>query len=155
MASRNKGQAILVLNGPNLNALGRREPEKYGIKRLSDLESEWREWGVQHQREVRTAQSNHEGVLIDLLHQAEEEQEVGAVVFNPAAYTHTSRALRDAVASLSIPVIEIHISNIAAREAWRRHSLVAEVCAGSICGFGTDGYLLALQAALQLMESPA
>lgn len=152
MTSRTTRQAILVLNGPNLNALGRREPEKYGSKRLADLEKEWREWGRLNEREVRSAQSNHEGVLLDLLHQAEDEQEIGAVVFNPAAYTHTSRALRDAVASLTIPVIEIHISNIAAREDWRRHSLVAEVCAGSICGFGTDGYLLALEAAHRLME---
>lgn len=152
MSGEAKRQAILVLNGPNLNALGRREPEKYGLRRLEDLEAEWLEWGRENGREIKTAQSNHEGALLDLLHQAEEAGEIGAVVFNPGAYTHTSRALRDAIASLTIPVIEIHISNIAAREEWRRHSFVAEVCAGSIAGFGVRGYRLALQAAAQLME---
>lgn len=141
---------ILVLNGPNLNALGRREPEKYGHRTLAELEEEWRAWGRTRGVEVRCEQSNHEGVLLDLLHQAEEEGLVSAVVFNPGAYTHTSRALRDAIASLSIPVIEVHISNLAAREEWRRHSVVAEVCAGSIAGFGPGGYSLGLQAALML-----
>lgn len=153
MAKSCKKTTILVLNGPNLNALGRREPEKYGAKRLSDLEAEWTEWGRQAGFTVLAAQSNHEGVLLDLLHSAEEEGEVGAVVFNPGAYTHTSRALRDAIASLSVPVIEIHISNVAAREEWRHVSVVAEVCAGTIAGFGTHGYLLALQAARHLLES--
>lgn len=142
---------ILVLNGPNLNALGRREPEKYGSSTLRDLEKEWLAWGEEQGVEIRCEQSNHEGVLLDLLHQAEEEGKVAAVVFNPGAYTHTSRALRDGIASLTIPVIEIHISNVAAREEWRRHSMVAEVCAGSIAGFGTAGYLLALQAARMLV----
>lgn len=141
---------ILVLNGPNLNALGRREPEKYGSTTLADLEKQWREWAAHNGVAIRCEQSNHEGVLLDLLHQAEEEEQVAAVVFNPGALTHTSRALRDGIASLTIPVIEIHISNIAAREEWRRHSVVAEVCAGSIAGFGTAGYLLALKAALIL-----
>lgn len=146
-------RTILVLNGPNLNALGRREPEKYGHRRLPDLESEWRRWGENNELQVMAHQSNHEGVLLDILHESEEEGEVGAVVLNPGALTHTSRALRDAIASLSIPVLEVHISNIAAREEWRRESVVAEVCAGSICGLGTYGYLLALQAAKHLMES--
>lgn len=141
---------ILVLNGPNLNALGRREPEKYGSVGLAQLETQWKNWGEENALAVRCEQSNHEGVLLDLLHEAEEGGKVAAVVFNPGAYTHTSRALRDGIASLSIPVIEVHISNIAAREEWRRHSVVAEVCAGSIAGFGTAGYLLALQAALVL-----
>jgi 3-dehydroquinate dehydratase II len=141
---------ILVLNGPNLNALGRREPEKYGHKSLSDLENEWIAWGKLHKIEVVCRQSNHEGILLDLLHEAEEEESVAAIVFNPGAYTHTSRALRDGIASLSIPVIEVHISNIAAREEWRRESLLAEVCVGSIAGFGTMSYQLGLQAALSL-----
>lgn len=142
---------ILILNGPNLNALGRREPEKYGQRTLADLEQEWVAWGRSHGVEVECRQSNHEGVLLDLLHQAEEEGEVGAVIFNPGAYTHTSRALRDGIASLTIPVIEVHISNIAAREEWRHVSVVAEVCAGSIAGFGTLGYELGLRASLALM----
>lgn len=141
---------ILLLNGPNLNALGRREPEKYGHKKLADLEKEWVAWGEFHKIEVVCLQSNHEGVLLDILHQAEEELKVAAIVFNPGAYTHTSRALRDGIASLSIPVIEVHISNIAAREEWRRESLLAEVCVGSIAGFGTLSYQLGLQAALSL-----
>jgi 3-dehydroquinate dehydratase-2 len=141
---------ILVLNGPNLNALGRREPEKYGHKTLADLEKDWIAWGESQKIEVLCHQSNHEGVLLDLLHQSEEEQKVAAIVFNPGAYTHTSRALRDGIACLSIPVIEVHISNIAAREEWRT-SVVAEVCAGSIAGFGAYSYDLGLQAALSLV----
>lgn len=146
--------AILVLNGPNLNALGRREPEKYGTEGLARLIQDWQDWGRLHAVPVMAQQSNHEGVLIDLLHQAQTEGQVGAVVFNPGAFTHTSRALRDAIASLTIPVIEVHITNVAAREEWRRHSLVAEVCAGSVVGFGTYGYLLGLQAARHLLEAP-
>lgn len=141
---------LLVLNGPNLNALGRREPEKYGFDGLAQLAQEWHEWGRERGVEVLAEQSNFEGGLLDILHAAETEEKVAAVVFNPGAYTHTSRALRDGIASLSIPVIEVHITNVAAREPWRRHSLVAEVCAGSIVGLGTVGYRLALEAALDL-----
>ena len=146
-------QTILVLNGPNLNSLGRREPEKYGSQGLRQLEQEWQQWSCDRGVPVRCEQSNFEGRLVDLLHQAEEEQEVAAVVFNPGAFTHTSRALRDAIASLSIPVIEVHITNVAAREEWRRHSLVAEVCAGSIVGLGPLGYRLGLEAAADLTGS--
>lgn len=140
---------MLVLNGPNLNALGRREPEKYGNLGLEGLELEWQEWSKARGIPVRSEQSNFEGKLVDLLHSAEEEGRVGAVVFNPGAFTHTSRALRDAIASLSIPVIEVHITNVAAREEWRRHSMVAEVCKGSIVGLGTLGYRLGLEAAAE------
>jgi 3-dehydroquinate dehydratase-2 len=145
-------RAILILNGPNLNSLGRREPEKYGQRRLADLEGEWKAWGEQHSVQVRSLASQFEGELLQALHDAEEQGEVGAVLLNPGALTHTSRALRDAIASLSIPVIEVHLTNIAAREEWRRHSVVAEVCAGSICGLGAQGYTLALQAALGLVR---
>ena len=138
---------ILVLNGPNLNALGRREPEKYGTTSLSSLEEAWKVWGKEREVVVQTAQSQFEGELVKMLHSAEEEKRVGAIVFNPGAYTHTSRALRDAIASLSIPVVEVHVTNVAAREEWRRHSTVAEVCAGSIVGLGVQGYLLGLTAA--------
>jgi 3-dehydroquinate dehydratase-2 len=147
-----KRRAILILNGPNLNSLGRREPEKYGHRRLADLEAEWKAWGQQHQVEVRCLVSQFEGELLQALHQAEEEGEVGAVLLNPGALTHTSRALRDAIASLSLPVIEVHLTNIAAREEWRRHSVVAEVCAGSITGLGASGYMLGLQAALERLD---
>lgn len=144
---------ILILNGPNLNALGRREPEKYGHRGLAELEAEWLEWGRQRNLEVRAHASNSEGELLEVLHQAEEGQEVAAVIINPGALTHTSRALRDCIASLSVPVIEVHLTNIAAREEWRRHSVVAEVCRGSIAGLGPVGYKLALQAASELLEA--
>lgn len=145
-------RAILILNGPNLSALGRREPEKYGHQRLADLEERWRSWGQENSVPVRCLASQFEGELLKALHDAEEGREVGAVLLNPGALTHTSRALRDCIASLSIPVIEIHLTNIAAREEWRRHSVVAEVCAGSISGLGAKGYLLGLQAALEMVE---
>ena len=145
-------RAILVLNGPNLSSLGRREPEKYGHRRFADLEAEWKAWGEQNGVEVRSLVSQFEGELLQALHQAEEEQEVGAVLLNPGALTHTSRALRDAIASLSLPVIEIHLTNIAAREEWRRHSVVSEVCRGTIAGLGAVGYMLGLQAALDLVR---
>jgi 3-dehydroquinate dehydratase-2 len=143
---------VLVLNGPNLSALGRREPEKYGHQRLPDLEAQWKAWGAENAVEIRCLASHFEGELLSALHAAEEEGRVAAVLLNPGALTHTSRALRDAIASLTIPVIEVHLTNIAAREEWRRHSVVAEVCAGSICGLGARGYLLGLQAALGLIE---
>ena len=143
---------ILIINGPNLNSLGRREPEKYGHQRLPDLQAEWLEWGERHQRRIRLLTSQFEGEILAALHSAEEEGEVGAVVINPGALTHTSRALRDAIASLSIPVVAVHMTNIAAREEWRRHSVVAEVCAGSIAGLGALGYLLGLQAVHRMMQ---
>lgn len=143
---------ILILNGPNLNALGRREPEKYGAQSLSALKQQWQEWGEKNQCVVKAQQSNFEGELLDLLHAAEALNQFGVVLFNPGAFTHTSRALRDGIASLTIPVIEIHITNVAAREAWRKHSLLAEVCAGSIVGLGSLGYRLGLEAALEIMK---
>ncbi len=146
-----KRHAILILNGPNLSSLGRREPEKYGSDRLPDLEARWTTWGRDNGVEVRCASSHFEGELLTLLHAAEEEGEVAAVLINPGALTHTSRALRDAIASLTLPVIEVHMTNIAAREEWRRHSVVAEVCRGSIAGLGATGYLLGLRAALELI----
>lgn len=144
-------RSILILNGPNLNALGRREPEKYGHRGLADLEAEWQAWSHQHGIPVRAKASNSEGELLDLLH-ATEDSEVGVVLINPGALTHTSRALRDCIASLSVPVIEVHLTNIAAREEWRRHSVVAEVCRGSIAGLGTIGYQLGLEAARELLK---
>lgn len=147
-----KRRSILILNGPNLSALGRREPEKYGHQRLPDLEQQWLTWGESCGVPVSCFSSQFEGELLQALHTAEEEGEVGAILLNPGALTHTSRALRDAIASLTIPVIEIHLTNIAAREEWRRHSVVAEVCAGSIAGLGAKGYLLGLEAARELLS---
>lgn len=142
---------ILILNGPNLNALGRREPEKYGHRGLAELEAEWQAWGQKNQIPVKSQASNFEGQLLDALHQAQEGETVAVVLINPGALTHTSRALRDCIASLTIPVLEIHLTNIAAREEWRRHSVVAEVCRGTIAGLGPMGYHLGLEAARKLM----
>ncbi|MFK2824336.1 type II 3-dehydroquinate dehydratase [Bacillus sp. B190/17] len=138
---------ILLLNGPNLNRLGKREPHIYGSETLEDLENriihKGRELGVA----VSTFQSNHEGGLIDRIHQAADE-EMDGIIFNPGAFTHYSYALRDAVASITIPVIEVHISNIHSREPFREHSVIAPVAAGQIAGLGLAGYEFALQALL-------
>lgn len=133
---------ILVLNGPNLNLLGTREPETYGTTRLGDIQDDL-------ERQFPDAaftffQSNHEGALIDRLHQAGAD-DVDGVVFNPGGYTHTSVALRDAVAAIPTPVIEVHISNVHAREDFRRRSLIAPACAGQISGLGPAGYRLAVE----------
>lgn len=136
---------ILLLNGPNLNRLGKREPDIYGSDTLEDLESRMiakgKEWGAA----VSVFQSNHEGKLIDRLHMAADE-EMDGIIFNPGAFTHYSYAIRDAVASISIPVIEVHISNIHSREPFREKSVIAPVAAGQIAGLGLAGYELALQA---------
>ena len=131
---------ILILNGPNLNLLGTREPETYGRATLEDLEANLRAAfpGVT----FAFFQSNHEGALVDRLHEAH-HRAVDGIVFNPGGYTHTSVALRDAIASIDPPVLEVHISNVHAREDFRRRSLLAPVCAGQICGLGLAGYHLA------------
>ncbi len=133
---------ILVLNGPNLNLLGTREPEKYGQTTLEELAVNLQRGfpGVQ----LSFYQSNHEGDLIDRLHQAYESGMSG-VVFNPGAYTHTSIALRDAIKAIDLPVVEVHISNIHARESFRHFSYLAPVCAGQISGLGIEGYSLAIR----------
>ncbi len=132
---------LLVLNGPNLNLLGTREPETYGKTSLSDLEEQLKKTftGV----DLHFAQSNHEGVLIDALHAASRDG-VDAIVFNPGAFTHTSVALRDAVAGITPPVVEVHISNIHARESFRHASLIAPACIGQISGLGLSSYFLAV-----------
>ncbi len=133
---------ILVLNGPNLNLLGTREPEKYGQTTLEELEVELRR-NFPH-IQLSFYQSNHEGELIDRLHQAYESG-VSGVVFNPGAYTHTSVALRDAIKAIDLPIVEVHISNIYARESFRHFSYLAPVCAGQISGLGIGGYNLAIR----------
>lgn len=142
---------ILVLHGPNLNLLGRREPDVYGSVTLDEINigisSLARELGA----EVSFFQSNHEGALVDEIHRA-----IGrfdAIIINPGAYTHTSVALRDAVAAAGIPTIEVHLSNIHKREEFRRHSYIAPVAAGQISGFGADSYLLALRAAVGIVRA--
>ena len=144
-----KRPLIMVLNGPNLNLLGTREPEVYGSETLDDvavrLEDRARELGV----DIDMRQSNHEGHLVDWLHEAA-SRGAKAVILNAGAYTHTSVAVRDAVKAIPVPVIEVHISNPHARERFRHHSHIAPVAKGTIAGFGTQGYLLALDAAARL-----
>lgn len=139
---------ILVLNGPNLNLLGLREPAVYGSATLADVEQMCRDAGARMGMEVECRQSNHEGVLIDWLHEAGREVKAGrllGVVFNPGAYTHTSVALHDAIKGAEVPVIETHISNVHARESFRHHSYISPAAAGIVVGFGVQGYLLAMQ----------
>jgi 3-dehydroquinate dehydratase II len=136
---------ILFLNGPNLNLLGQREPEIYGRTTLADIEAKVRERAKKLQVTVDFRQTNLEGELVAWIQQAKGEFDV--IVLNAAAYTHTSVALRDAISAVGVPTIEIHLSNIHAREEFRQRSLIAAVCRGQISGFGADSYLLALEAA--------
>ncbi|MGD6815566.1 type II 3-dehydroquinate dehydratase [Metabacillus sp. 113a] len=134
----------LVLNGPNLNLLGKREPGVYGMKTLTELERELLHFGGESGIEVVCFQSNHEGDLIDAIHESEDQYE--GIVLNPGAFTHYSYAIRDAVAGVSVPVMEVHISNVYAREEFRHHSVIAPAAAGQIAGVGFYGYKLALMA---------
>lgn len=142
--------SVLVLHGPNLNLLGQREPDVYGRMDLDEINRRLITAGADLGLEVRAFQSNHEGALIDQLHEA--QQWARGVAFNPGAYTHTSVALRDAIAAVQLPVIEVHLSNTQAREDFRHVSMVAPVCAGTIAGFGWRSYLLALHAIKGLIE---
>jgi 3-dehydroquinate dehydratase II len=135
---------VLVLNGPNLNMLGKREPGIYGGKTLKDIEQDCREAGQSLGFEVDCRQSNHEGALVDWLHEAD-DRAIG-VVINPGAYGHTSIALHDAIRAISVPVLEVHISNIHAREEFRHKSMIAPAAKGMVCGFGPYGYIMALNA---------
>ena len=138
---------ILVLNGPNLNLLGTREPHIYGSTTLSDIETTLTQQATAAGHELSQLQSNAEHVLLDRIHAARTDG-TAFIIINPAAFTHTSVALRDALAGVAIPFIEIHISNVHAREAFRQHSYLSDIAVGVICGLGVQGYELALQGAI-------
>ncbi|MFN7251159.1 MAG: type II 3-dehydroquinate dehydratase [Anaerobacillus sp.] len=134
---------ILILNGPNLNRLGKREPHIYGTEKLADLQANLEKLASQLGCELAFKQSNHEGEIIDLIHKAEDRDYAGLII-NPGAFTHYSYAIRDAIASVSFPTIEVHISNVHARESFRHQSVISPVTIGQIVGLGTKGYKLAL-----------
>ena len=142
---------ILVLNGPNLNLLGQREPEVYGSDTLDDILAELAELARSRDTELRTVQSNHEGTLIDALHDARSWAD--GVIFNPGAFTHYSIALRDAVVSCELPVVETHLSNVHARESFRHHSVLSAVCLGVVLGFGKRSYFAALDALVRHLDT--
>ena len=144
---------LLVLNGPNLNLLGTREPDIYGATTLADIEARLAERAAETGATLTCRQSNHEGELVDWLQDARDTAD--AVILNAGAYTHTSVALRDAISAIGTPVIEVHLSNIHAREAFRHQSLIAPVCTGQIAGFGALGYDRAFDAARALTRSSA
>jgi len=135
---------VLVIHGPNLNLLGTREPEHYGRVTLSDINMGLARMAEGAGVDLETFQSNHEGALIERIHAAR-EQGVRAIIINPAAYTHTSVALRDALSAVAIPFVEVHLSNVHAREPFRHHSYFSDLAIGVICGLGHEGYLLALE----------
>ena len=141
---------LLILHGPNLNLLGTREPEVYGSMMLDDINARLVELGEELGAEVTCLQSNHEGALIDALHEARTWAD--GVVFNPGGYTHTSVALGDAISAIRIPVVEVHLSNVYAREEFRHTSLISAVCRGKVTGFGWRSYALGLRALVDLLK---
>ncbi len=135
---------ILVLHGPNLNMLGNREPDKYGHQTLNDIDQDLHALADTLNTDLHTMQSNHEGVLVDRIHQAGDDQ-CNGIIINPAAFTHTSVAIRDALLAVALPCIEVHLSNIHRREEFRHHSFIADIAIGTISGLGAQSYLLALR----------
>jgi 3-dehydroquinate dehydratase-2 len=143
---------IQVIHGPNLNLLGTREPDHYGVQTLDDINRTLKVRAQELGIAIDFFQSNHEGHLIDALHKAAEDKADG-VIINPAAYTHTSIALRDAASAIGMPVVEVHLSNIHARETFRQHSCLAPVALAQVCGFGAHGYILALDGLIHHLRS--
>lgn len=139
---------ILIIHGPNLDLLGSREPEVYGKLTLSQINDKLKKLAKAKKAELKIIQSNHEGDIVDLIGKAKEK--FGSILINPAAYTHTSVAIRDAIAASGIPTVEVHLSNIYAREEFRHTSLISAVARGQICGFGIESYILGLEAAISI-----
>ena len=142
---------ILILHGPNLNLLGTREPQVYGSMTLDEINARLIELGKSMDAEVKCRQSNHEGILIDALQEARTWAD--GVVFNPGGYTHASIVLRDAISAIAIPVVEVHLSNVYARESFRHGSMISEVCAGKVVGFGWRSYALGLRGLIDIIKS--
>ena len=142
---------ILVIHGPNLNLLGEREKDVYGQTTLKQINEELKKNAGKHKFQLEIVQSNHEGEIVDVIGQAKKKG-FKAILINPAAYTHTSVAIRDAIAAVEIPTVEVHLSNIYSREDFRHSSLMAAVCHGQISGFGAHSYILGLEAILQLIK---
>jgi 3-dehydroquinate dehydratase II len=143
---------ILVIHGPNLNLLGKREPDVYGHLTLNDINQQLTQYAADAQLHLETFQSNWEGAIVDRIHEAQ-QQGVQFIVINPAALTHTSVALRDALLGVAIPFIEVHLSNVHAREAFRHHSYLSDKAVGVICGLGAAGYQAALQFAIDKINT--
>jgi len=143
---------ILVLHGPNLNLLGTREPELYGTLTLAEVNRRLHNYAAQRDIELKTFQSNSEGTIVDALHEAQSWAE--GIVINAGAYTHSSYAIRDAIAAVGLPTVEVHLSNVYAREEFRHKSVIAPVCEGQISGFGWRSYLLGLEAIRQWVPAP-
>jgi 3-dehydroquinate dehydratase II len=142
---------VLIIHGPNLNLLGRREPEIYGRTGLADIDRSLKQLGRELGLKVDTFQSNSEGEIVDRIQQAQGRVQV--LVINPGAYTHTSVAIRDAISACDLPTVEVHLSNVYKREPFRHHSTIADIVVGRIMGFGAEGYLLALRAAKRLIDT--
>lgn len=140
---------ILVINGPNMQLLGKREPDVYGKESLDDIQTQLSEFAKSLGVETEFYQSNHEGDIVDRIGKI--DNDISGIIINPAAYTHTSVAIHDAIKGIAIPTVEVHLSNIHSRENFRHNSLTAPACVGQICGFGTQGYKLALEALVQLI----
>ena len=143
---------ILVIHGPNLNLLGEREVDVYGKVTIAEINGELKRMAKSKKVILKIVQSNHEGEIVDLIGNA--KRRFDAILINPAAYTHTSVAIRDAISAIDIPTVEVHISNIYAREEFRHTSLIAPVAVGEICGFGKTSYVLGLEAAIDLIKKP-